>query len=95
MKRLILSLFFAGLLLAGGALAAAPNVDACTSCHGLDGRSRDPDIPNLAGQKKNYLAKALRDFRIGERQQLMMNFLAKSMSDEDIENYAKYYASFP
>lgn len=95
MKTLLMSLFLVGLLFAGDTLAEAPNVDACTSCHGLDGRSRDPDIPNLAGQKKNYLAKALRDFRIGERRQLMMNFLAKSMSDEDIENYAKYYASFP
>ena len=70
------------------------NVDACTGCHGLDGRSRDMDTPNLAGQKERYLAKALRDFRLGERRHLMMNFVAREMSDEDIINYAAYYANF-
>lgn len=94
MKGLIRIFFLSAVLLVGEALAEQVNVDACTSCHGLDGRSRDPDIPNLAGQKERYLAKALRDFRIGERRQLMMTFLAKSMSDEDIANYARYYASF-
>ena len=86
--------FFVCIFLACDAYAAKPNVDACTGCHGLDGRSRDLDIPNLAGQKERYLAKALRDFRMGSRQQLMMNFVAKEMSDEDIENYASYYANF-
>lgn len=82
------------LLCMSDVFAGKLNVDACTGCHGLDGRSRDPDIPNIAGQKQRYLAKALRDFRMGHRQQLMMNFVAKEMSDEDIENYAAYYANF-
>lgn len=94
MKGLTTSLFLLGILVTGDVLAEDLNVDACTGCHGLDGRSRDPDVPNIAGQKERYIAKALRDFRIGERRHLMMTFLAKSMSDEDIEAYAKYYAGF-
>lgn len=86
--------FLVSLLSTGGVLAEKPNVDACTGCHGLDGRSRDLDIPNLAGQKERYLAKALRDFRMGDRRHLMMNFVAKEMSEDDIKNYAAYYANF-
>lgn len=94
MKIVLTTILFVSLFGFGDAFAAEQKVDACTGCHGLDGRSRDPDIPNLAGQKQRYLAKALRDFRIGNRQQLMMNFVARDMSDEDIENYATYYANF-
>lgn len=85
---------FALVLVAAEAQAAKPDTDKCTGCHGLDGRSNQPAIPNIAGQKEQYLIKALRDFRIGERHQLMMNFLARSMSDEEIEGYAAYYAGF-
>jgi len=81
-------------LAAAEAHAATPDTDKCTGCHGLDGRSNQPDMPNIAGQKKRYLIKALQDFRLGERRHLMMNFLARSMSDEEIEDYAAYYAGF-
>jgi cytochrome c553 len=94
MRVLSTMIFLTSLLLVNDVFAEKPNVDACTGCHGLDGRSRDLDIPNLAGQKERYLAKALRDFRIGDRRQLMMNFVAKEMSDDDIKNYAAYYANF-
>ena len=94
MKIFLTTILLISLLAFGEVFAVEIKVDACTGCHGLDGRSRDPDTPNLAGQKQRYLAKALRDFRMGNRQQLMMNFVAKEMSDEDIENYATYYANF-
>lgn len=94
MKTALAIILLTGLWLTGDTFAGEIKVDACTGCHGLDGRSRDPDVPNLAGQKQRYLAKALRDFRIGNRSQLMMNFVAKEMSDEDIEDYAAYYANF-
>jgi cytochrome c553 len=94
MKAWSTMVFFASLLLVNDVFAEKPNVDACTGCHGLDGRSRDLDIPNLAGQKERYLAKALRDFRMGDRRHLMMNFVAKEMSEDDIKNYAAYYANF-
>lgn len=94
MKILSMIIFLTSLLLASAVFAEKLKLDSCVGCHGLDGRSRDPDIPNLAGQKERYLAKALRDFRLGNREQLMMNFVAKDMTDEDIENYAAYYAGF-
>jgi len=71
---------------AGKALAAR-----CAVCHGADGIATAPDAPNLAGQNDLYLAKALRDFRSGARENEMMTLMAKGLSDADIENLAAYY----
>lgn len=35
----------------------------CADCHGAGGVAPDEEIPNLAGQKANYLEKQLRDMR--------------------------------
>lgn len=94
MNRVLYTAFAVVFMFGAEAQAGKPDTDKCTGCHGLDGRSNQPDMPNIAGQKKNYLIKALQDFRIGERRHLMMNFLARSMSDEEIEDYASYYAGF-
>jgi len=94
MNRIICVVFALGFLVGSEAQADKPDTDKCTGCHGLDGRSNQPDMPNIAGQKKKYLIKALQDFRIGDRHHLMMNFLARSMSDQEIEDYAAYYAGF-
>ena len=34
---------------------------ACQNCHGMDGLSRLPDAPHLAGQPEIYLARTLSD----------------------------------
>ena len=39
----------------------------CQACHGLDGRAKIPEAPNLAGQTDIYLVKALKDYRSGAR----------------------------
>lgn len=39
------------------------DVQVCSSCHGLDGHSSSPIIPNLAGQQKEYLINQLNDYR--------------------------------
>lgn len=41
--------------------------EACGSCHGVDGISATAHFPKLAGQKRAYIRKELRDFRIGLR----------------------------
>lgn len=42
--------------------------ESCALCHGLDGISRMPKFPRLAGQPVPYLVKQLEDFRAGRRQ---------------------------
>jgi cytochrome c553 len=66
---------------------------ACQACHGLDGLSKHPEAPNLAGQIENYLAKSLIEYRSGERKNEMMTIVGKDLSDDDIANLAAFYAA--
>ncbi|MBS7539330.1 c-type cytochrome [Ancylobacter lacus] len=76
---------------AGRARAAAQ----CAVCHGLDGLSKHPEAPNLAGQVEFYLVKALEDFRSGARRNEMMSLVSKDLSDGDIAALAAYYSAIP
>jgi cytochrome c553 len=61
-------------------------------CHGVDGLGT-ANFPPLAGLETEYLIKQLHDYKSGARQNVMMNALAKSLSDQDIADLAAYYAS--
>lgn len=67
----------------------------CVACHGINGVSSVAIYPNLAGQKSAYLAKQMRDFKSGNRNDAMMSAMAKPLSDADIDNLAAYFASLP
>lgn len=80
-------------LAAGDVKAGRTKAAQCQACHGLDGMSKLPEAPNLAGQTEEYLVKALNDFRSGARQNEMMTMMAKGLSDADVANLAAYYHS--
>ena len=65
----------------------------CAACHQADGNSTDPNNPRLAGQHRDYLAKALRDYKSGERTNAIMGGFAKALTKQDIDNLAAYFAS--
>jgi cytochrome c553 len=69
--------------------------EVCQACHGLDGNSQTPDYPKLGGQRPDYLAKALRDYKSGARKNAIMAGFAGTLSSKDIENLAAYYAAQP
>ncbi|MFN3629905.1 MAG: c-type cytochrome [Casimicrobiaceae bacterium] len=75
------------------AAGAAKAAEVCASCHGKDGNNEAPDFPKLAGQYEDYLVKALRDYKSGERNNAIMKGFAAALSDRDIRNLAAYYAS--
>lgn len=78
---------------AASAPALAP---LCASCHGTQGVSTSPTIPNLAGQKVGYLENALADYKAGRRlgtSAAMMAGIAAHLSDADIAALAAYYAA--
>ena len=77
---------------AGDAAAGKKRATACQTCHGMDGLSKLPEAPNLAGQVEPYLVKQLTDYRDGKRQNEIMNVVAKELSDADIANLAAYYS---
>jgi cytochrome c553 len=66
---------------------------ACQACHGLDGLSKLPDAPNLAGQPVGYLERGLRAFREGTRKNEVMSLVVRTLSDADIRDLAAYYAA--
>lgn len=63
----------------------------CTSCHGADGAGTK-DFARIAGQNTGYLKQTLGNFRDGglNRQSLIMNPIAKELSDNDIESLVAY-----
>ncbi|MBD2745161.1 cytochrome c [Microvirga sp. BT688] len=78
---------------AGDARAGRQKLTTCQGCHGLDGLSKNPESPNLAGQLESYLVRSLAAYKSGERKNESMNIVAKELSDEDIADVAAYYAS--
>lgn len=82
-------------LAAGDAAAGQEKATACKACHGPEGISSSPSIPNLAGQKEAYLVNQLKAFRAGDRKNPMMAAIAGQLSDADIANLAAFWTGLP
>jgi len=65
----------------------------CAGCHGANGISLSPDIPNLAGQKEGYFIKAVKDYKSGARKNPMMASVVGMIPDSDLVDLAAFYAS--
>jgi len=99
-QRMMMAGLWAGL---GWALATTAHADAvagkmraataCAVCHGPQGLSMQPNVPHLAGQPEIYLVEQLRNYRSGKRHHEVMSVIAKPLSDQDIDNLARWYAS--
>ncbi len=78
---------------AGDLEAGRVKAKACAVCHGIDGLGKRPDMPNLAGQNELYMAEQLRRYRSGRRAHPEMNVVSEGLSDQDIDDLARYYAA--
>jgi cytochrome c553 len=76
---------------AGNAAAGKDKSGVCAGCHGDKGQGMG-QAPALADKPDADLVKALKDFKSGSTNSVMHG-LAASLSDQDIENLAAYYAS--
>ena len=90
---LMLAAALPGAALAGDAAAGRQKAQMCSVCHGPVGVAVAPETPNLAGEPEGYIGRQLRAFRSGKRQHEVMNVIAKSLSDEDIDNIASWFNS--
>ena len=79
----------------GDAQAGREKAALCAACHGPEGISMNPLWPNLAGQHEAYLAKQIRDFRDGVREDVSMQPFVANLSDQDIADLAAWFASLP
>lgn len=69
--------------------------ETCRGCHSIEGyKNVYPTyrVPKLAGQNKDYLVVALQAYRSGERSHPTMRSQAASLSDQDIEEIAGFFA---
>jgi cytochrome c553 len=78
---------------AGDVKIGREKAQQCEVCHGLDGLSKIPEAPNIAGQNETYMIAQLTAFKSGERKNDMMSMIAPTLSADDINNLAAYYAA--
>jgi cytochrome c553 len=77
---------------AGNAEAGKAKSAACAACHGIDGNSEIASFPKLAGQNRDYLYHALKDYQSGKRKNPLMSEQVKSLSDDDLHDLASYFS---
>jgi cytochrome c553 len=77
---------------AGNANSGATKAAACSTCHGDKGQGVAPN-PALAGKGDAELLKALKDYKSGAKSNPIMSAFAATLSDQDMEDLAAYYAS--
>ena len=63
----------------------------CTRCHGRLGMLKAVEIAKFKGTIEGYVIKELIDFRHGVRRHAIMNSIAQTLSDKDINDIAAWY----
>jgi cytochrome c553 len=64
----------------------------CVACHGADGVGIMGDYPSRAGQHADYLARALDEYKHGDRKNAVMPSFMTSVSEAEIVEIADYYS---
>ena len=99
MKRMQVLTVILGVILSAGSQAASPYVgqvkagEVCAQCHGLKMPAAGSPFPALAGRDANYLKTALKQYRDKTRINEIMNNVAGSLTDNDINDIISYYSS--
>lgn len=83
-------------------MEAPERSQSCIRCHGMAGKSVFPEVPNLAGQNRNFMIKQLTAYRksaqlsgpIGQDQRYHygMTEEARTLSDTEIEQLAGFFS---
>lgn len=99
MKRLLVStVLFAGMAITFSTHAASIYAGKskaaliCSQCHGIRATSSDAAFPALAGRDQEYLKMSLKQYRDKTRVSDIMNNIAASLTNKDINNIAAYYS---
>lgn len=80
---------------AGDPAKGAALATTCMGCHGIPGyRNAYPSyrVPKLGGQKADYIVIALQEYRAKTRPHATMQAQAASLTDEDMQNIATFFA---
>jgi cytochrome c553 len=74
---------------------APPRAQVCAACHGADGNSTLPGSPSLASQPRVMIENQLVMIREGLRDVPAMKGVVEGMTDDEIQQLARFYASQP
>ena len=81
--------------IAAGAVASAEapaGAVSCSGCHPASARVTSP-VPRLAGLDRAMIARAMHDFRSGQRPATVMDRIAKGFTDDEIQALAAWFAA--
>ena len=78
---------------AADAEAGRRKAESCAACHGPHGNSTIPTVPSLASQPPTYTYYQLVMFKRERRRDPQMSPFVVSLSDEDMQDLAAYYAA--
>lgn len=101
-RHLLAGAFLLGLSVAARAATGAAadprdmagRVQACTACHGAEGRATNQGyFPRIAGKPEGYLYHQLLNFRDGRRRYAPMAHLLQHLSDDYLREMAAYFAA--
>ena len=100
MNKLMLT-FFAFTAVCASSMAIADPVagqakakQVCGACHGENGdKPLQPEYPILAGQHRDYLVKALGDYKSGARKNAIMGAQAQTLTRNEIRDVADWFSS--
>ena len=80
----------------GDPVAGKIKSNTCIGCHGIPGYNNvypTYHVPKVGGQNYQYLLAALAGYRDGARSHPTMEQQAHSLSDQDMQDVAAYFAS--
>ncbi|HCH5063653.1 TPA: c-type cytochrome [Vibrio parahaemolyticus] len=81
----------------GASASSIPEkASVCSGCHGQDGMGQPNIAPMIAGLNANYLNTQIELFLSGERQNVVMQGMAKELSDPAVrKEVMDYFANLP
>ena len=77
----------------GNAEAGKAKAETCKACHGEAGTSVSPDFPKIGGQHADYLATALRHYKLGKRKNPIMAGQVANLSEKDMLDLAAWFST--
>lgn len=64
----------------------------CAGCHGPVGVSSVGSFPTLAGQHRDYLYHALKDYKLGRRTNAIMAGQVQTLTETDMHDLATFFS---
>jgi len=85
-----------GSIAAGDPAAGKVKAATCMGCHGIPSYTNvypSYHVPRLGGQHAQYLVSALQAYKAGQRSHKTMQAQATSLSEQDMEDIAAFFAA--